>query len=47
LSKFLDADDVKVIATAIIAILIVGLLLVLLAGAAGLAVAVFEGVRGI
>lgn len=45
--KILDADDLKVIATGIIVILIIGVLLVLLAVAAGFAVAVFEGARGI
>lgn len=42
----LDGEDCRVIAVCIIAVLLVGLLLVMLAGAAGLAVAVFEEVRG-
>ena len=47
MSNLLDADDVKVIATGIIIVLIVGVLLIVLAGAAGLAVAVFDAVRNI
>ena len=46
ISSIVDAEDCKVIAVGIIAVLLVGLLLVMLAGAAGFAVAVFEEVRG-
>ena len=45
MSKILDSDDLKVIATGIIAILVIGLVLIILAGAAGFAVAVFEEMR--
>ena len=47
LTTIIDADDAKVIAVALVGVLVVGLLLVLLAGAAGIAWAVFEGARGI
>lgn len=46
IGSIMDVEDCKVIAIGIIAILVIGLLLILLAGAAGLAVAVFEEVRG-
>jgi len=46
-SSVIDGDDAKVIAVALVAVLMAGLLLVLLAGAAGIAVAVFEGARSI
>ena len=46
-ASVIDAEDCKVIAVSIIVILLVGLLLVLLAGAFGLAVNVFEEVRSI
>lgn len=47
LTAIVDADDAKIIAVALVGVLVVGLLLVLLAGAAGIAVAVFEGARGL
>jgi len=47
LTTIVDADDTKIIAVALVGVLVVGLLLVLLAGAAGIAWAVFEGARGI
>ena len=43
--SIIDGDDIKIIAVSIIVILVVGFLLILLAGAAGIAVAVFEEVR--
>lgn len=46
ITSIVDLEDCKTIAVVVIVIVVVGLLLVLLAGAAGLAVAVFEGVRG-
>lgn len=50
MSKILDAEDIKVIVVGIVMVLLIGLFLILLAGvlgiAAGLAVAVFEEVRG-
>ena len=46
IGSVVDIEDCKVIAAGIIVILVIGLLLILLAGAAGLAVAVFEEVRG-
>lgn len=47
ISSIVDVEDCKVIAVVIVAILVVGLLFIMLAGAAGLAVAVFEEVRSI
>lgn len=43
----IDADDCKVIAVILVVVLLVGLLLVLLAGAMGLAVNLFEVLRGL
>jgi hypothetical protein len=45
LASIIDAEDWRIIAVSIIVILVVGFLLILLAGAAGIAVAVFEEVR--
>lgn len=46
IASVVDLEDCKVIAVGLIVILVVGLLLIVLAGAMGLAVAVFEEVRG-
>jgi hypothetical protein len=45
LSKILDAEDIKVIATAVIIVLVIGLLFVLLAVEIGVAITIFERVR--
>ena len=42
-----DADDIKIIATGIIVVLVVGLALVLLAGFLGLAAGVFDLASGL
>jgi hypothetical protein len=42
----IDADDLKVIAVVFVVVLVVGLVVILLAGAAGIAVTVFDKVSG-
>jgi len=47
MSRILDAEDWKVIAVCFVVVVIIALFLILLAGAMGFAVALFEEVRGI
>lgn len=47
IGTIVDLDDAKVIAVGIIVILVVGLLLILFAGMAGLAVGTFEAMRAL
>lgn len=47
IGSVIDGDDAKVIAVVLVAVAVLGLALVLLAGAAGIALAVFEGARRI
>ena len=47
LSPIVDAEDMKVIAVAVIVVLVLGLLLIVLGGLAALAVAAFEVASGL
>jgi hypothetical protein len=43
----LDADDLRVIAAIVVAVLLMALVVILLAGTFGLAVALFDALRGL
>jgi hypothetical protein len=47
ISPVVDAEDAKVLATAFIVVGVVGLLMVVLAGSLGLAVSLFDALRGL